>query len=378
MMRFKNKRRRWGLAAGLLIICILLVQPLMHAVFAVRLALSLQKLALGSAEQFPGVKEAKLRRRMGTQDYDALLYYPAKSPATSAMVLVAGLSELGCYHPRLVALSRLLADQGMLVVTPDIREFREFQISPGPMNQILFWHKQVPGLEGGGKVQTTGLAGISFSGTLALIAAAKPEVRDHVGFVVAIGPYSNLLRCTRGWFAAGPITVSGDYYPTRFYAKWIVMLAALGMLESDSDRLFLHGVLDNLLLQKKVPPPAADLTPEGARWYALATMKENQTDAELFRKIEQHLVTNIYPQLDPEEALRSLRCPAFFIHGAYDDLIPPEESIELHRRVSRSYLLMSPFLTHTHPTDKPLSWRQKAKAALDTLAFSYHLSTVIR
>jgi len=59
-------------------------------------------------------------------------------------------------------------------------------------------------------------------------------------------------------------------------------------------------------------------------------------------------------------------------------LIPPEESMELHRRVSRSYLLISPFLTHTHPTDKPLSLGQKGKAALDTIVFSYHLSKVIR
>ena len=106
--------------------------------------------------------------------------------------------------------------------------------------------------------------------------------------------------------------------------------------------------------------------------------RENQTDPELARKIEQHLISTIYPQLDPEESLKSLRCPAFFIHGAHDDLIPPEESRELHRRASRSYLLISPFLTHTHPTDKPLSSGQKIKAALDALTFSYHLSKVIR
>lgn len=376
-MTLKNNIRRWGIVAGLLIIGALLAQPLMHALFAVRLALSLQKLASGSEEQYSRVNETKIRRRMGTQDCDALLYYPAKSPATSAMVLVAGLSELGCYHPRLVALSRLLAAQGMLVVTPDIREFRQFQISPEPINQILFWHDQIPQLEGGGKVQKTGLAGISFSGTLAVIAAAEPEICNRVGFVVAIGPYSDLLRCTRGWFAAGPVTVSGNYYPTRFYAKWIVMLSALDMLQSGSDRMYLHAVLNNLLLQKKVPP-AANLSPEGDRWYTLATMKENQSDPVLAQRIEQYLVSNIYPRLDPEKALRNLQCPAFFIHGAYDDLIPPEESIELHRRLPNSHLLISPFLTHTHPTDKPLSWGQKARAALDTLAFSYQLSKIIR
>ncbi len=368
------KIRKWGIAAGLLIIVLLLVNPVSHAVFAVRLALSLQKLAAGADSRMDGIREARVQRRMDGQELDALLYYPEKSPPSSAIILVAGLSELGYRHPRLIALSRLLAEKGLLVVTPDIREFRAFKISAEPVRQILFWHGQVPTVEGGAKVNNIGLAGISFSGTLAMIAAARPEIRDKVGFLVAIGPYSSLIRCTRGWFAAGPVTVKEPYYPTRFYAKWIVMLAALDMLESESDRLFLGGALRNLLLQKQVPSVPGDLTADGARWYALATMRENQSDPELSSRIEQYLVAHIYPQLDPENAVKNLQCPAFFIHGAYDDLIPAEESMELSQRIRHSHLLISPFLTHTHPIDKPLTFAQKARAAVDTIVFSYHLS----
>jgi pimeloyl-ACP methyl ester carboxylesterase len=376
--RFNGKVRKWGMAAGLLILVFLMVYPVSHAVFAVQLALSLQKLAAGTDNRVEGVRETQVQRRLAGRDLDALLYYPEQSPPDSAIILVAGLSELGCRHPRLVALSRLLAEKGLLVVTPDIREFREFKISPEPISQMLFWHSQIPALEGGAQVKTIGFAGISFSGTLAMIAAAKPEIRDKVGFLVAIGPYSNLLRCTRGWFAAGPITVTGNYYPTRFYARWIGMLAAVDMVQSASDRLFLDRALHSLLLQKELPPAPVDLTAEGARWHALATMKENQSDPELSQSIEDYLVAHIYPQLDPENAVKSLQCPAFFIHGAYDDLIPAEESMELHRRVSDSHLLISPFLTHTHPTDKPLSLWQKTRAAVDTLVFSYSLSRAIR
>ena len=377
-MDSKRTVKKWGLAAGSLIILLLAVQPVSHAVFAVRLALSLQKLAAGATEQITEVRRAKVRRRMGNQDLDALLYYPAKSPAVSAIVLVAGLSEQGCYHPRLIALSRLLAERGMLVLTPDVREFRDFKISPEAINQILFWHTQIPTVEGGGKIRNIGLAGISFSGTMAMIAAAQPEIRDKVAFIVSIGPYSNLIRCTRGWFAAGPITVTGDYYPTRYYARWIAMLAAVDMIESDTDRRFLESLLHNLLLQKDAPPAPADLTAAGSRWYAVATMREDQSDPGLSNSIEAHLVSHVYTKLDPEAAVRNLHCPVFLIHGAYDDLIPPEESLELHQTLARSYLLISPFLTHTHPTDRTLSLGQKAKAAVDTLLFSYSLSREIR
>ena len=188
---------------------------------------------------------------------------PTRSAASTAVIVSAGISELGCYHPRLVALARILADKGLLVITPDIREFREFKIAASPIDQMLFWYKQVPTLEGGEKIKKTGLAGISYSGTLALMAAARPEIRNQAAFVVAIGPYYNLMRCARAWFAAGSPAEGNGYYPTRFYAKWIVMLAALDMLEKPSDRQFLQQVLKGLLLQKKIPPADSNLTPEG-------------------------------------------------------------------------------------------------------------------
>lgn len=378
MMISRRGMRKWAWTGALLVICLLLVNPASHLIFAIRIGLSMRKLASGSGEQNFAVKEEKIHRRFGTQSFEALTYRPEKSSAKSAIVIVAGLSELGCYHPRLIALSKILADKGLFVITPDIREFRDFQITAEPIDQMVFWYKEASKLKGGENIQKTGLAGISFSATLAMMAAAKPEIRDNVGFFVGIGPYFNLARCTRGWFAADPAAAPKNYYPTRFYAKWIVMRAALDMIGSEKDRLFLRGVIGNLLLQKVAPPADPNLTPEGARWYSLALMKENQTDAELVERIERHLTLRIYPQLNPANAVKQLRCRAFFIHGAYDDLISPEESVELQKRISRSYVLISPFLTHTHATDKQLSPGQKARAVLDTMVFCYQLSRAIR
>lgn len=377
-MAMKRGTGKWIWAGALLALCLPLMNPVRHTVFAVRIGLALKKLASGVEEQHLPVQEAKVVRRFGTRSLEALTYRPAKSSARSALVVVAGLSELGCYHPRLVAISKILADRGVFVITPDIREFRDFQITAEPIDQIRFWYGESSKLEGGEKIQKTGLAGISFSATLALMAAARPDIREDVGFFVGIGPYSNLAGCTRGWFAADPAAVVKDYYPTRFYGKWIVMRAALDMVDSEKDRIFLRKLLGGLLMQKEVPPPAADLTPEGSRWYALAIMKENQTDYGLAAEIEQHLISRIYPQLTPDDAVSHLRCPAFFVHGAYDDLISPEESMELHRRIPGSRLLISPFLTHTHPTDKQLSRGQKIKAVLDTLVFFYHLAAAVQ
>ncbi|MBP1623931.1 MAG: hypothetical protein H6Q07_1951 [Acidobacteria bacterium] len=369
-----HKARNAGLLVGIVAAGILLWAPLTHLSFAIRLGSSLQKLASGAKEPDLAVVETKAFRRNGTQGYEALCYRPTGSPAASAVVLAAGISELGCYHPRLVALGRALADKGMLVITPDIREFREFRISAESIDQMLFWYSQVPTMEGAENVQKVGLAGISFAGTLALMAAAKPEIRDSVGFALGIGSYYDLMRCTKEWFAAEPADAGHNSYPTRFYAKWIVMRAALDMIKAPRDRLFLSEALNDLLLQKNIQAPPPDLTEEGLRWYTLATLRAGQSDEGLSLAILKYLQSRIFIKLDPEEALKKLRCPVFLIHGAQDDLIPPRESMELARRIEQSRLLISPFLTHTHPVDTPLSRWQKAEAAVDTLVFCYHLS----
>ena len=370
--------RKWRWIAGFLAVAILYWIPLSHLVSAVRLALSVQSYAEGETGSDLGVQESKISRHLDSRDYEALLYRPAKSKATGAVVVMPGISELGCYHPRLIAFSRFLADRGLMVITPDVQEFRNFQITAEPINQILFWHSQVRTLAGGESIKKVGLAGISFSGTLALMAASKPEIRDSVAFVAAIGPYYSLHHCTGNWFSSEPEDSRGKNYPTKFYARWIVMLSALNLVSETRDRSFLHDALIRLLLHGIASPASPGLTSEGLRWYKLATMRAGPSDQDLAREIEDYLVARIHPHLDPKEALDKVRCPVFLIHGAYDDLISPEESSELHRRIPHSYLLVSPFLTHTHPNAVPLSFRKKAEAVMDTLIFCYRFSMAIR
>jgi len=376
-MTLPGRKVKWGIAAGMLIALFLLWTPSMHTAFAIRLVLGLKDLASSVNRPDLPVRQVKLHRSYNGKEYEALLYYPQNSKPETAVVFIAGLSELGCYHPRAIALSRLLAGEGLMVITPDIREFRDFQISSKPIDQILFWHRQIHALREGAAIKKIGIGGISFSGTIAMMAAAQPEIRDTVSFVVAVGPYSNLMRCTKGWFAAAPQSKL-NYYPTRFYAKWIIMRSALDMIAELKERLFLRNLLDDLLLQKPVPPAVPGMSAQAERWYKLAIMPETQTDQALTNEIENFLLPRIYAELDPAKAIHELRCPVFLIHGAYDDLIPAEESLELHGRLADSHLLVSPFLTHTHPSDSPMSYAQVFKAASDALLFFYQFARVVQ
>ncbi len=364
---------KWIVAAILVILVVAVYFPLSNTIFAVRMMLALRGLASGDTGEGLKVAIEKIGRRHGSQYLEALVYRPpARKSVGRALVLVPGISELGCYHPRLMALSRSLAAKEFLVVTPDIRMFREFRMAPEALDEIRFWFEQIQALNRNGPAARTGLAGISFSGTLALIVAARPDIRDRVAWVLGIGAYDDPMRCSRDWFAAGPVTVGPGYYPTRYYARWIIMLAALDIVRSESERTFLHGVLVDLLLQRNLPPAPLQLTPEAGRFYRLATMRENQEDAELARSIEDYLKPLLYDQIMPHQAAIEVRCPVFLVHGSEDDLIPPGESRRLCARIgSKCSLLISPFLTHTHPNEKSMTMLEKTGAVFDMLRFFY-------
>ena len=250
--------------------------------------------------------------------------------------------------------------------------FRRFEVSPEALDEILFWYQQIPTLERVSKVQRRGIIGISFSGTLGLMTAARPEVRDSVSFVMGIGSYQDLARCTQAWFATGPRTTGEGYYPTRYYGRWIIMLAALDMLEREEERRFMRDALIKLLLQKPPPHPPETLGAQARRWHQLATMQEDRADHELALAIESHLHP-LFLRLSPDEAASQARCPVFLAHGAHDDLITPEESKQLYKRLKqdRAYVLISPFLTHTHPLDEELALGEKMRAVWDMMGFFY-------
>jgi len=374
-------RHRWLIPAVALCAAAALYAPAATMLLAAKLLIAIKSVADGSTGEDLKVIQTTVRRTNGTEEAEeALVYRPAGAAPARAVVLVPGISELGCYHPRLVALSRHLAADGFLVVTPDISMLRRFRMSPQAIDRISFWFRQVASLDGGGRVRVTGLAGVSFSATLAILAAARPDVRDRVSFVFGIGAYDDPLRCSQGWFAAGPVTMSPGYHPTRYYARWIVMLGALEMVERKEERDFLEKVLTDLLSLKEAPPAPADLGQTSQRWYRLAVMPEDQSDPELTAAIEGHMAAVLYQAISPDHAAAEIRCPVFLVHGAYDDLIPPEESRLLARRFINApvHVLVTPFLTHTHPARQESQGPAGMRSAVDIAGFFYDFARVVR
>src|SRR5262245_23550724 len=78
-----------------------LYNPLVQLVLASRLLLAVREVAAGDIQKNPDIKESKVERWMGGAKLEGILYEPARSRPRSGVLLIAGVSELGCYHPRL-------------------------------------------------------------------------------------------------------------------------------------------------------------------------------------------------------------------------------------------------------------------------------------
>jgi acetyl esterase/lipase len=133
---------------------------------------------------------------MATGSMRARAYEPAGSHRRAAL-LVSGLHPSGIDEPRLVRLARAIAASGIAVVTPDIPELSRFEITPAIPDAIeaaTGWLAAQPDLSANQKV---GLMGISFSGGLAIVAAARPSIANVVGSVFALGGHDDLPRVLR-------------------------------------------------------------------------------------------------------------------------------------------------------------------------------------
>jgi pimeloyl-ACP methyl ester carboxylesterase len=71
------------------------------------------------------------------------------------------------------------------------------------------------------------------------------------------------------------------------------------------------------------------------------------------------------PDKDPITALKSIRIPLIFVHGARDSIIPAANSEKLHAAASGSQHWSVPDAMHIMALGQPGSWREKLVRAMD-------------
>ena len=302
---------------------------------------------------------------------------PSRTPRRTAL-LVSGLHPSGIDEPRLVRLARELAGDDLRIVTPDIPELSKFEITPAitdTIEQSAVWLAAQAAFANEARV---GLMGISFSGGLSIVAAARPSLKGHVAYVFALGGHDDLPRVLR-YLCTGQEPYPPDearLHPggerfTRPPHDYGVAVILLGVAE----RVVPAGQVEPLragvrrYLWASALDGGVDKSHAQAEFDAVRALAHSlpEPSATLLRYVVDRDVVHLgarllpyvgfyggAPALSPSRAPKP-SAPVFLLHGLEDNVIPSVESEYLAddlRGQTRVRLLLSGLISHAE-ADRP-------------------------
>jgi dienelactone hydrolase len=300
----------------------------------------------------------------------ARLYVP--DHVRRAIVLVAGVNALGIDEPRLYGLAHQLANVGYAVLTPELPDLQQYDITARTTDMIedaAVWLSGQPRLARDHRV---GLVGVSFAGGLSVVAAGRPALRDRAAFVFSFGGHSDFPRVLR-FLCTGmePTPPAPDTAATAAPAEHYRRPHDYGVV------IVLLGLADRVVPPEQAAPlRAAILTYLRASHYDLIDKRkaalmfaEARGMAEalpeparsLMQQVNDRAVDRLGPTLLPhiardgqEPALSPERspapvCPVYLLHGSEDNVVPAVESLWLTRHLKGRVpvrTLLSQVITH--------------------------------
>ncbi len=279
----------------------------------------------------------------------ARLYLPAGYPHAQGIVILHGVQHMGMNEPRLMAFARSVAGCGLRVLTPELPDIADYRVDQGAVTTIGEAANYFAARTG----SPVGLMGLSFSGGLALIAAAEPQYASSIKYIFAVGAQDQMSRVVRFYRTGQEPSPNGG-------------------VETLSPHEYGSLVFEFTYLSDFVPNPA-DLEPirsalrarlyenSSAEQQAMAALDAHQraqverlldtgsasTRAALKASEAKHL--GKLNAMSPHGRLASLRTPVFLLHGEADNLIPSVESQWIASELppdTLKGLLISPELSH--------------------------------
>ena len=322
------------------------------------------------------IDERIVRARVKGTSIRARVYAPVGT-ARQTVLLVSGLHPAGIDEPRLVALARRLTEANVTVVTPEIPELSRFEITPNltdRIEQAAVWLAVESGLASTGRI---GLMGISFSGGLAVVAAGRPSLRNHLSYVFSFGGHDDLRRVLE-YFCTGmdpealahhrrEPSVTKAIRPPHDYGVAIVLLNVAEHLVPPEQLAPLRDAVRRFLWASYldgVDKPQAERDFAALRELA-RTLPEPA--ATLIGYVNSRDVARLGPQLLPHisfyvdaPALSPSRspepsAPVFLLHGRDDNVIPAAESQHMADRLRGQApvrLLLTDLISHAE-ADQP-------------------------
>jgi pimeloyl-ACP methyl ester carboxylesterase len=302
------------------------------------------------------VEESVLSLNSAGDPIQARLYVPRGVPNPPAMVLVHGIHHLGMNEPRLTNFARAVAGSGIVALTPELPGIADYRVDPKSTETIGITAQELKRRTGNTKV---GVFGLSFSGGLALLAAADPRYVDDISFVVAVGAHDDLSRVAR-FFVTNKIQLpdgTTESLQAHEYGPLVLVYSYTEDFFSPQDVSIAHQVLGLLLYEdvSAAHEKAKQLSAAGkAKMDLIFDHRIDAISAELLRNLDRHRAE--MDAVSPAQKLGGLKADVLLLHGASDNIIPPSETLWLEREIRPDHLratLITPVLSHVNMEDGP-------------------------
>ena len=295
----------------------------------------------------------------GTQQVRARLYLPVGKPKAPGLVIFHGVHHLGIDEPRLMGFAAAMASCGLRVLTPELPDIKDYHVDQNSVRTIGESAKWFAAQTGG----PVGVMGLSFSGGLALVAAADPLYHPDFKFVFAVGSQDSMNRVTQYYRTGRDVRPDGsiEVLPAHEYGPLVLEYEYLEDFVPAQDLGPVRAVLRAHLYEDKAAEAKASLgLNEVQKREALELMDATSptTRAKIAAAIAKH--TAELAGLSPRGRLRTLSTPVYLLHGEADNIIPSAETLWMASELQSEDLkamLVSPVLSHLDlDGPKPGAW----------------------
>lgn len=290
----------------------------------------------------------------------ARLYTPVNEPNAPGMVIVPGVHYLGMDEPRLMAFARSMASCGLRVLTPELPDSRDYRIQPTDVQAIgdsVQWLRRATG-------RPVGLMGLSFSGGLALMAAAQTPYSKDVSFVFSVGAHDDFYRVATFYATGADPLPDGNVERTtpNNYGPWILEYENLQDFTKPGDTAIIRGAFrarlqENYPLEKTL---VARMTSAQKSAYSCILNILHCNVGLLFASNKKHAAE--MAEVSPHGHLVGLHVPVYLLHGRDDNVIPFAEAEWLAQDLPHGTLkelLISPLIVHVNTDNaKPGIWEE--------------------
>ncbi|WP_245536449.1 alpha/beta hydrolase family protein [Terriglobus saanensis] len=286
------------------------------------------------------------------------LYTPSLHPQTPGIVVFHGVHYLGMDEPRLMAFARAMSACGLTVLTPELPDIKDYRVSEGSVKVIgasTVWFAQH-------MHQPVSVMGLSFSGGLALVAAADPVFRPSMKMILAVGSQGAMERVAAYYRTSEDTRPDGtqELLPAHEYGPLVMEYEHLEEFVPKRDIVPLRALLKAHLYEDKDAEATAMTALNSTQKVEALQLMDTSSIAtrSMLRAAELRHVDEMNG-LSPEKHLPGLTVPVFLLHGEADNIIPAAETLWMASELRAATLraaLISPVLSHLDMARSPSMW----------------------